>query len=78
MAFMKLPKGTTSVGYGGKEYPPNKQKVVEVPDEAVEQLLRHGLTYVDPPDEETEEERIKREEEEKKKKEEEEKKKGKG
>jgi len=54
--FMKLPKHATSVGYGGKEITPDRKGVVEVPDEAVEELKRHGLTPCGPPDPEEEKE----------------------
>ena len=46
MVKMKAPKGATFVGFEGVEYP-IKKGVVEVPDEAVEALSRHGFVRID-------------------------------
>lgn len=46
---MLLPQGVSSVGYGGDSYIPDKNGVVEVPDDAVYELMRHGLTITSKP-----------------------------
>lgn len=56
--FMKLPKGVTSAGYGGKEYQPDKTGIIEVPDDAVRELTRHGLVVVNAPAEEEPEKKV--------------------
>ena len=44
--FMKLPEHATSFGFDGINYEPNDEGVVELPDEAGPEALRHGLTEV--------------------------------
>lgn len=44
MAKMQLPDDVCSVSFNGKQYDPDDNGIVEVPDEAVEDLKSHGLT----------------------------------
>lgn len=41
MTKIKGPQDAASVGFGGKEYPV-KKGIAEVPDEAVQELAKHG------------------------------------
>lgn len=47
MAKLKAPEGSTGCSHDGKEYEVDKDGLVDVPDEAVADLLPHG--YVPAP-----------------------------
>ena len=49
MAKLQLPKGMTSVSWGGNQYDATKKGVVDVPDEAVADLVVFGATGIDEP-----------------------------
>jgi len=52
MAKMKAPADNKSgAGFGGEFYPVDKKGLIDVPVEAVPELLSHGFT-LDAPDEE--------------------------
>lgn len=45
MAKLKAPEGATGCSHGGQEYEVDaKTGTVEVPDEAVAELIHHGFT----------------------------------
>ena len=50
--YFQLPKGVTSVGVEGKEYKPDENGIVSLPDlssETIKELGRHGLVLVGAP-----------------------------
>lgn len=43
---MKAPKGVSGCSFGGAEYECSKRGIVDVPDEAVADLVSHGFQPV--------------------------------
>jgi hypothetical protein len=43
---MKAPKGASGCSFNGTEYECDKRGIVDVPDEAVAELVPHGFTPV--------------------------------
>lgn len=50
---MKAPKGVTGGSFGGIEFDASKRGIVEVPDEAVAELISHGFAPLSGPDAES-------------------------
>jgi hypothetical protein len=45
---MKLPENITSFGWGGEEYKPDPEGIIEIHEDAQAEALRHGLVEVGP------------------------------